>query len=307
MLRTGSQERKGLLPDDLQLDAVTLNVGDMELMSSYYSDSLELIPLEEKVVDGRLRRVLGRGEDPLVRLVHTPGLPGVDSREAGLFHTAFLFKEQSALAASIYRSASTPGNRFVGASDHLVSEAFYFTDPEGNGIELYWDRPREMWDVQGGKVNMATLYLDPNEFLAKHLTEDSVTALSDAETSVGHVHLQVGDIAPARKFYVEALGFDITADNYPGALFTSAGGYHHHLAMNIWNSKGAGPRAARLGLGNVSVIVPAREDLDQLTARLTRSGTDFADSGNSVATQDPWGTRITVSLPNTGAKDLLER
>ena len=289
------------------MDAVTLHVADLATMASYYADALALEPIEERPVDGRVHRVLGRGTTPMVRLVHTPGLPGVDPRQAGLFHTAFLFDDATSLAATVYRAAQDPRSRFVGSSDHLVSEAFYFTDPEGNGIELYTDRDRDLWLHRDGNLVMGTEHLDPNAYLRTHLTQEAVDAGPALAGRVGHVHLQVGDIATAETFYLDALGFEATVRGYPGALFASAGGYHHHVAMNTWNSKGAGPRASTLGLGDVAVTVPGREDLDALTARLRARGLAFADDGRSVTVRDPWDTRVTVSMPGTTTQDLLAR
>lgn len=298
-----------ILSAGLAMDAVTLRVGDLEKMSDYYSNALALNPIEEATVGNEVHRVLGRGTIPLIKLVHTPGLPAVNPRDAGLFHTAFLFETQASLAATVYRAASDQRGPFVGSSDHLVSEAFYFTDPEGNGIELYWDRPRDQWEWKGTEVNMATLPLDPNAYLTKHLgaelTESDLGELLGSSSVIGHVHLQVGDVTTARDFYVDALGFETTTASYPGALFASAGGYHHHVAMNIWNSQGAGPRAARLGLGNVAITVPTREDLDALTVRLTKRNIQFADTGNSVVASDPWGTQVTLALPGRSAEELL--
>lgn len=289
------------------MDAVTLRVGDLELMSSYYADALALTPLEERVRGRDVHRVLGRGEVPMVRLVHTPGLPGVNPRDAGLFHTAFLFEDEASLAATVYRAAQDSRSRFVGSSDHLVSEAFYFTDPEGNGIELYADRPRDQWQQVNGQLRMETLHLDPNAYLKEHLNEKVVEAGPDRAGLVGHVHLQVGDIPTARAFYVDAIGFETTVSTYPGALFASAGGYHHHVAMNTWNSQGAGPRAARLGLGDVAITVPSREDLDALGARLHAKGIDYDDDGRRIVTRDPWGTQVSAAIPGTSTEELLSR
>lgn len=304
---TSAPDENALAPD-LAMDAVTLRVGDLERMSDYYTDALGLSPIEEKTVGVEVRRALGRGATPLVRLVHAPGLPEANPRDAGLFHTAFLFEDAAALSAAVYRSANATGSRFVGSSDHLVSEAFYFTDPEGNGIELYVDRPREQWgyDETGG-IRMATLYLDPNAYLRDHLTETSLAEIEGQPARVGHVHLQVGELRRAREFYVDSLGFEATAQNYPGALFASAGGYHHHVAMNTWNSRGAGPRAAGLGLGDVAITLPRREHLDALTERLRRRGVEFADTGDSVVVADPWGTRVTLALPGATAEQVLDR
>jgi catechol 2,3-dioxygenase len=296
------------LSADLAMDAVTLRVGDLELMSSYYANALALEPIEERSrANGEVHRVLGRAGVPFFRLVATPGLPGVDPRQAGLFHTAILFQDQSALAGTVLRAAQDPRSRFVGTGDHLVSEAFYFTDPEGNGIELYWDRPRDQWQWSNGQVAMDSLYIDPNAYLTQHLTEEVSTDPGLRPGIVGHVHLQVGDIETARRFYIDTLGFEVTVGTHPGALFAATGGYHHHVAMNTWNSRGAGPRAAALGLADVAITVPGREDLDALTGRLTRAGLSFADEGRSVRVEDPWGTPVTLSLPGTGTEELLAR
>jgi len=176
--------------------------------------------------------VLGRGTTPVLVLHHTPGLPRPARNQAGLFHTAILFDDEADLAASVLSTARHPQSQFVGSADHLVSIAFYFTDPEGNGIELYVDRDRSQWTYRGGRVLMDTLHLDAQDFLRSHLTEQAALGLHDAEAKVGHVHLQVGDIAMAKDFYADALGFATTFEA-PGALFVSAGGYHHHLAMNV--------------------------------------------------------------------------
>lgn len=286
------------------MDAVTLHVGDLENMSSYYATILDMDPIEEKSRGHQVHRVLGRNGVPLMRLVATPNLPGVDPRQAGLYHTAFLFETPASLAATVYRAAQDGRSSFVGSSDHLVSEAFYFTDPEGNGIELYFDRPRSAWTYTDGDVDMSTIYLDPNAYLQQHLDQNVLESNRDQPATIGHVHLQVGDIGRAAAFYIDKIGFERTT-SIPGALFTSAGGYHHHIAMNTWQSGGAGPRAATLGLAEVSILVPARQDLDLLVARLGDWG--HSDNGSAIAMKDPWGTPVTVSLPGVTTEELLER
>jgi catechol 2,3-dioxygenase len=300
-------------PDDLTLSPgtsmgrVTLRVGDLGLMSSYYERAFALEALEEGSRQGEVHRVLGRGSVAMMRLVQTPGLPVTDPREAGLFHTAFLFEDQQSLAATVVRASRHRRSRFVGSSDHGVSEAFYFTDPEGNGVELYTDRPRDQWQRARGQILMNTVALDPTAYLENHLTDEALAAGSGLPGLVGHVHLQVGDLSTAEAFYVDVLGFDATLREYRGALFVSAGGYHHHLAMNVWNSAGAGPRSARLGLGDVSITVPLRDDLDALVARLRAAGIPSADDGRSVVVHDPWGTQVTISTDSPTTEELLIR
>lgn len=293
------------LSADATMDAVTLVVSDLASMSNYYERTLALEPLEEAGTRTGANRVLGRGNTPMVRLIENRNLPAANPRSAGLFHSAFLFNNESSLAATVYRAAREPRSQFVGAADHLVSEAFYFTDPEGNGIELYRDRPRSSWTVVDGQTIMDTLYLDPQKYLTDHLVEADGGRAEVMPGSVGHIHLQVGDIAQARQFYINAIGFDITFDQIESALFVSAGGYHHHMAMNVWNSRGAGTRGATLGLGDVSITVPTRTDLDGVVTRLEAFGAPVADDGRSITTRDPWNTQITVGLPLESAEQLL--
>lgn len=298
--------KQAVLAPDTGMDAVTLRVGDLANMSSYYEKALALQAMEEKSHGNQVYRVLGRNGVPFVRLISTPGLPVVDRHQAGLYHTAWLFPDHRTLAATVYHTARDPRSRFVGSSDHLVSKAFYFTDPEGNGIELYLDRPREDWVQQGGEIAMDTIYLDPEKFLREHLREEEIARTGDLPGKVGHVHLQVGDVAQARQFYVEALGFEPTLSSYRGALFASAGGYHHHVAMNSWHSRGTGPRAATLGLGSLAITVADREQLDRVAQRLRERGLWLADDGHTVRTRDPWDTQVTLSLPGTSTEQLLE-
>ncbi|MFD1714491.1 VOC family protein [Amnibacterium flavum] len=302
-----SDETDRILDPNTSMGAVTLRVGDLEGMSAYYSNAFAMEPLEERGRDREVHRVLGRGDTPLVRLIHTPDLPAVDPRQPGLFHTAFLFDSPESLAATVYRAAQTPQTRFAGSSDHLVSEAFYFTDPEGNGVELYTDRDRSLWQHRDGQIVMSTEYLDPNAYLQTHLTQEALDAGPTRAGAVGHVHLQVGDVDTARAFYVDALGFETTQTAYPGAVFASAGGYHHHIAMNVWNSRGAGPRAASLGLGDVSITVPSPADLEGLSARMRARAIPFDGDGRSVTVVDPWGTHVTVALPDLSTDELLAR
>ncbi|GAA1001694.1 VOC family protein [Subtercola frigoramans] len=296
-----------ILDADTSMGAVTLRVGDLESMSDYYSAAFAMEPLAEQGKRREAHRVLGRGTTPLVRLIHTPDLPAVDRRQAGLFHTAFLFETPASLAATVYRAAQDPRSQFVGSSDHSVSEAFYFTDPEGNGVELYTDRDRSLWIHDGAEIRIATEFLDPNAYLQRHLDQATLDQAPALAGLVGHVHLQVGDLDTARSFYVDALGFEATQTGYRGALFASAGGYHHHIAMNVWNSGGAGPRAASLGLGDVSITVPTADDLEAVAGRLRARSIAFAGDGRSVAVDDPWGTRVTLSLPDLSTEELLSR
>jgi len=290
-----------LLPAELDMDAVTLYVRDLDAMVRFYTQVIALNVIDgdghtSAAVDKREGIVtLGRGKTPIMVLRHEPNLPFAGQGQAGLFHTAILFETKAALAAVIVRVAQHAGDLYTGSADHLVSEAFYLNDPEGNGIELYWDRPRDQWRWNGSSVVMDTLQLDPNDFVHTHLTEQALNAPELEEAKVGHVHLQVGDTRAARQFYVDTLGFEATSE-MPGALFVSAGGYHHHMAMNVWNSRGAGPRASSLGLGEVSLLVPTAYEVSALAERLAFGGISAHHDGAALRFEDPWRNAIAVSV-----------
>ncbi|HAM12553.1 MAG TPA: glyoxalase [Microbacterium sp.] len=274
------------------MGAVTLKVGDLDAMIRYYT---EAVPLQLLSHAGPTA-TLGRGGVPVLVLVHTPELRHAASGQAGLYHTAILFETETALASAVASVARRAPGTFTGSADHLVSKAFYFTDPEGNGVELYWDRARTQWSWTHGQVEMDTLFLDPNQFLREHLSDPSTEPDSIRAARVGHVHLSVGDVSIARDFYVDRLGFDATLDFHGSALFVSAGGYHHHMAMNVWNSRGAGRRQPALGLGEVNLLVPSSDDLGALDERMRHHGVDVADDGATLTFEDPWANSIRVAL-----------
>lgn len=278
---------------DTAMGAVTLLVGDLDLMTRYYRDvvTLEVLSAEGDTV------TLGRAGRPIIVLTHEPLLKHAPQGAAGLYHTAILFDSQTALAAALYSVARQAPGTFTGSADHLVSQAFYFTDPEGNGVELYWDRARTAWSWTHGQVEMSTLHLDPNAFLQEHLTPDAVEGSTARDAaSVGHVHLSVGDVDSARRFYVDALGFDATAEVGNTALFVSAGGYHHHMAMNVWNSRGAGPRMPALGLGRIDLALPDDDALGALHERLRDHGFAVRDDGRTLSFDDPWRNALHATV-----------
>lgn len=277
------------LAQDTSMGDVELLVRDLDAVLTYYADGVGLDVLRH---DGP-EAVLGRGGEQIMRLVQRSDLPEFQRGEAGLFHTAILFGDEASLARAVASVARFAPRSFTGSSDHLVSQAFYFDDPEGNGVELYVDRPREQWKRHAdGSVEMATAFLDPNAFLQTHLPNAPQPAADGAV--IGHVHLQVGDIALAEQFYSGVLGFDVMARYGSQALFVAAGGYHHHIGMNTWNSQGAGPRAASLGLGQVSIEIPTTDDVDALRSRLRGAGVETRHDGQTLRFDDPWKTLIEV-------------
>lgn len=272
------------LPANLSMGAVTLKVADVEKMLRFYTQGVGL-----KVLSSSPNGYALGESEPVLFLEHAPELRQAGEHEAGLFHTAFLFTSESALAYAVAAVASNYPGSFTGSADHLVSKAFYFDDPEGNGVELYFDRPRDQWQWQNGEVKMATLALDPNQFLSTHL-EDA----SPEVANIGHVHLSVGSIEQAKDFYVNTLGFDITTNYSNTALFVAAGGYHHHMAMNIWRSRGAGRRQPTLGLGEVRIELGGSEELAKLAESLKHSNSQFANDGESIRILDPWGNQVAI-------------
>jgi catechol 2,3-dioxygenase len=280
-----------ILEPSTRMGTVTLRVANLDGMTSYYQDvvTLDVLSQTHETV------TLGRGGVPIVSLEYAPELQHAAPGQSGLFHTAILFDTQAALAAAVYSVATQAPSTFTGSSDHLVSQAFYFNDPEGNGIELYWDRDRTAWSWTHGSIEMATLYLDPNEFLQEHLNPERIEDARVGGVTVGHVHLSIGDIAQAREFYVTQLGFEQTHDYGGTALFVSAGGYHHHMGLNVWNSAGAGRRQRTLGLGQVDVVVPSHDALLETSERLVNFGRDVRHDGQTLFVDDPWGNLIRLT------------
>lgn len=277
-----------LLPADTQMGAVTLRARDLDAQVKFYTTGIGLSVL----ASSESSYLLGVGNEVLLILEHAPELKQAGEHEAGLFHTAFLFRSQGELASAVSSVASKFPGLFTGSADHLVSEAFYFDDPEGNGVELYFDKARTQWSWQHGQIQMGTYALDPNAFLASHLVPDS----EFAPWRVGHVHLSVGDIETARNFYVENLGFETTLNWGGTALFVSAGGYHHHMAMNIWRSRGAGRRQLSLGLGQVRIELSSQDALLAAKDRLSFHKSSVRDTENGFITEDPWGNQVSLSL-----------
>lgn len=271
-----------------RIGAVSLVVHDLERLSAFYRDSLGLHIVDEQ--PGVMR--LGTGRTTLLELHHRPDAPARSPQEAGLFHTAFLLPERADLGAWL-AFAGAQGITLQGAADHLVSEAVYIADPEGNGIEIYVDRPPQAWPIvdgpQGRQIEMANQRLDfPG--LSRLAQSRSWTGFPPGGV-IGHVHLQVGELDAAQDFYGRLLGFDLTC-RYPGAVFFGSGGYHHQLGTNIWNSRGASRRSpSSTGLADVELLVEPAV-LAEIRARLVL---DAIETEGGLTVRDPWGTAITLT------------
>jgi catechol 2,3-dioxygenase len=280
------------------LGPVRLTVADASGVSAFYERVVGLRKLAASDDDGVV--LLGAGGDALVELVPDAAAPPRGRRACGLFHLALLLPDRVSLAQALRRIVAG-GWRLDGASDHLVSEALYLSDPEGNGIEIYRDRPRAEWRrAENGELAMATLPLDLED-LAGELTgaPPERDAGMPSGTTMGHVHLQVADLAAAESFYADALGFDVMVRGYPGALFVAAGGYHHHLGLNTWASAGGPPRdAASRGLRDFAVVLPSGAERDAAVTRLGDAGHAVAsadDGSDDVLATDPFGIALRLT------------
>ncbi|MCE6074663.1 VOC family protein [Agrobacterium vitis] len=270
-----------------------LVVGDLAMVSSFYQKIIGLAVLESTASG----TVLGVGTTPLLTLTTRRDAAIAPRTAAGLFHTAFLLPSRKALAQWL-RHVAHSGVQLDGASDHLVSEAIYLSDPEGNGIEVYRDRGPKEWTYQSdGTVGMATLPLSLQE-LYDSATDEAWTGLPEG-SSIGHMHLQVGNVPEADRFYEGVLGLKKMA-TYPGASFFGSGQYHHHVAANIWNSRGAGPRlAAMTGLADYSLTFNDGDALQKALATLEGLEIPVTHGSEGHRLTDPWGIGLTLnSVPS---------
>lgn len=250
------------LPPSTHLGAVYLRVHDLERAAAFYSQVLGL----EQQEHGPDHALFGAGGRALVGLLEAPTAPA-PRRAPGLYHLALLLPDRAQLGAFLQHAVNNNA-RLQGASDHGVSEAIYLADPEGNGVEVYRDRPRDEWVVNNGNVEMITAPLDAGAVLEAGVgMRGPFTA--PAGTSLGHVHLKVSSIAAARAHYHGVVGLDVTHAGVPGALFTSAGGYHHHVGLNTWSTAGAhAPEPGALGLAWFELVVPDAAGRAALEERL---------------------------------------
>ena len=275
------------LPAETRLGPVRLQVADLARSLEYYERVLGLRLLRR----GQGTAVLGdvSGATPLVELHERPGARPVPRRgRLGLYHFAILLPDRAALGRFL-RHLGEIGER-AGMSDHLVSEAIYLTDPDGLGIEVYADRPRQAWRHEGRQLAMTTEPLDVDDVLQAGGGEP--WSGMPAGTVLGHVHLFVGDLDRAAAFYHAGLGLDKTVWSYPGALFMSAGGYHHHLGTNTWatGAEPAGGDDARLI--EWEIVLPTAADAASAIASLAAAGAPVESSAPGGVARDPWGTAV---------------
>jgi catechol 2,3-dioxygenase len=276
---------------ETRMGPVELSVADLDRTLDYWQREIGLRVLERD--DGRAS--LG-ADTELVRFVEEPGAKP-DTGHAGLYHVALLVPDRPNLARWLAH-AGRDRTPLTGLSDHAVSEAIYLRDPDHHGIEIYADRPRGLWEGRVGEL-MTTIPLDVEDLLAEldDPAEEPFEGLQNG-TIVGHTHLRVADVDRTVAFYNGLLGFDLTAQLGPAAAFLSAGGYHHHVGANTWESRGAppaGPGAARLL--QATIVVPDEAERDRIVARLADSGQEPETREEGVLVRDPSGNALVLATP----------
>lgn len=277
-----------------EVGLLALTVADLDRSVAFYTEAIGLAVLERD----DSRATLGVAGTPLLLLDQQPGArpwPRGGRSYTGLYHFAILVPTRADLGRWL-RHWLGLGLPLPGQGDHLVSEALYLEDPDGHGIEIYRDRPRQEWRWVNGQVRMASDPVDIRGLLAEAEQAGQPWTGLAAGTRVGHIHLQVGDIAQAAAFYHQVLGFDIVAA-MPSALFVSAGGYHHHLGMNTWHSRGAGPAPEdTVRLRFFTIDLPTEEARRAVVARVEAAGLGHTETDGAVAVQDPWRNTILLRV-----------
>lgn len=279
------------LPAATHVGAVRLQVADLARSVDYYTGVLGLRVARATTEAAWLAP--HDDEQVLVEIHAMAGLRPVPRQgRLGLFHFAILVPDRAALGRFVRHIADR--GVYAGSADHAVSEAVYLTDPDGLGIEVYADRPRESWRLAGRELHMTTEPLDLRG-LVRAAGDASWTGLP-AGTTMGHVHLHVGDLAAGAAFYHAALGLDQVVWSYPGALFLSAGGYHHHLGTNTWAGAAPPARDDEARLLDWALVLPDAPSRDAAVRSLSAAGFDAATDGDDVLARDPWGTAVRLRL-----------
>ena len=274
---------------DTRIGAVSIKTADLLTMKVFYRDVIGLEVLEDSGQEVQL----GVGKHVLVHLISLPGGEKL-LRSTGLYHMAIRVPTRADLANWLRHYISVGNPFWQGASDHVFSEALYLSDPEGNGIEVYADTPKSSWPREkDGSLAAFTNPLDLQSLIDEN--EDSPWDGLPEGTDMGHVHLKVNDLAKARHFYTDVLGFDIKTEYQGSALFVAAGDYHHHIGMNTWQSAGtpALPDGA-LGLAGYSILSANGEEYTRMRNALTANGYTVTDGEDHFSVEDPSGNRIRV-------------
>lgn len=286
------------LPPDTYVGHAHLQVSNLDEARAFYVDLMGFKPLETPTKDGRQLYLSADGNyPPLLMITGRPGARTPSRNTTGLFHLAIRLPTRKALA-HLFQHLVEGNYPFQGFSDHKVSEALYLADPEGNGLELYRDRPRDQWPIEGDQIAMRTDPLDVQDLLAQAKNGPGVWTGIHPQTDIGHIHLKVSDLSQAEDFYHGLLGLDITQRTYPGALFFSAGGYHHHIGTNIWASRdGSPPPEDAVGLRSFALRLSSGDFWSELIARIKDNDGKVIrwieyETSLSALTQDPFGNKL---------------
>lgn len=284
------------MPAQARISAVRLRVRDLAASLGFWRD---LLGLEVISRSGDETVLAPSGNRFRLVLVSDPAAVRRPLRTTGLYHVALLLPDRPALAALVRRLMEAHYDGFEGASDHGVSEAFYLHDPEGNGVELYRDRPRGDWPMGNGSVAMFTDALD----IEGLLSAAGKSAPCHPDTRIGHIHLHVPDLPEAERFYAGTLGLAVTQRGYRGALFFSTGGYHHHIAANVWAGKGRAPSGAA-GLVDYTWSLPA-DGIEALREQIPGGPAHPDPSGASLSLLDPSGARVHLVSGSAGSPPVV--
>lgn len=289
MKTNNSDSQKTTLHPDTSLGHVTLAVADLQRSLAFYENVMGMQRLT--VNEGTAH--LGTKEKQLLILHEKPGAIQQPGYSTGLYHIAILVPSRPDLAHVIAHLAEV-GYPLQGYTDHLVSEAFYLADPDGNGLEIYRDRPRDQWQWANGTIQMDNAPIDFESLFAETPQKPWV-GLPDG-TRIGHMHLRVGDIDKAVEFYGQIIGFDLVA-RMTGAAFLSAGGYHHHLGVNVWHSRGASPPPSNaVGLQEFVIQLPSIEEVNRVRDRLQAAQIAYREESQNLLTHDPWSNALRFQL-----------
>lgn len=269
---------------DTSMGAVSLTVRDLDRSEAFYRDVLGFKPLPRM---GDTLSLTANGKTPLLELRGDASAKPRPRHTTGLYHFAVLMPSRWDLARSLQRLADV-GYPIQGGTDHLVSEAIYLSDPDGNGIELYRDRPREGWELINKEIHMESDPLDFNGILGELKDEPPAWDGLAADTRMGHVHLNVADLAETEHFYHGLLGFEVMMRRATGALFISAGGYHHHLGLNTWDGAGAPPPPpGTVGLLEYRIVLPDIKELGNVAGRVKEAGIAAEEVDEGFLIRDP--------------------
>ncbi|MGJ9460565.1 VOC family protein [Oceanobacillus sp. CF4.6] len=284
-------EKKFFEQPTIYVGEVNINVTDLKKSITFYKDFMGfkvMVEEENKAV------LTADGKIPLLTLEQPENAAPKEARTTGLYHFAILLPTRGDLSAFLKHIIQASGGQMrLGASDHYVSEALYFDDPDGNGIEIAHDRDSSEWNWSDNQVSMATVALDGDDLLAE--AEEDWKGMP-TDTVIGHIHLHVSDLEKTREFYVNGLGYDVVTE-FPGALFTSHNGYHHHIGLNVWNGVGAPtPAENSVGLNWFTLHFPDEDALHKTKVNLEKVGASVKAEEDYYVTEDPSGNAIQLKL-----------